>query len=215
MDIKVISHYKILEKLGEGGMGAVYKALDTRQNKIFAIKLLSRHTTQIEELRHRFNRDAAAGMRLNHPNIVKIYEVGEEDGTHFITMEYVEGKTLKKLLEDGPLGSSKVIDIGIKVSEALREAHNSSVIHRDIKSENIMLTTDGTVKVMDFGLAKVQDGSILTVEGSILGTISYMSPQQAIGEAIDHRSDIYSLGVVMYELLTEKLILRIGSEKFL
>jgi len=203
--IKKISHYEILEMLGEGGMGAVYKARDIELNKIVAVKIISRQTTQIEELKRRFHREAEAGMRLNHPNIVKIYEIGEQNGTHFISMEYVEGKTLKKLIEDGPLESSKVIEIAIAASEALREAHNASIIHRDIKSENIMLTSEGTVKVMDFGLAKVQDASILTVEGSILGTLSYMSPQQAIGEAIDNRSDIFSLGVVLYELLTGKL----------
>jgi predicted ATPase/tRNA A-37 threonylcarbamoyl transferase component Bud32 len=202
---KKISHYEILELLGEGGMGAVYKARNIENDKISAIKILSSKSIQSEELKRRFIREAQTGMRLDHPNIVKIYEVGEEDGNHFISMEYVEGKTLRRLLENGPLEPAKVIEIGIAAAEALGNAHSASVVHRDIKSENIMLTTDGIIKVMDFGLAKVQDASILTIEGSILGTISYMSPQQAIGEAIDNRSDIFSLGVVLYELLTNRL----------
>lgn len=203
--IKNLSHYEILDLLGKGGMGAVYKARDIKQNKIVAIKILSNQTTQIDELKHRFNREASSGLKLDHPNIVKIFEFGEESDTHFIAMEFVEGKTLKNLLDDGPLEPAKVIDIGLAVAEALREAHNSLIIHRDIKCDNIMIASDGNVKVMDFGLAKVQNASMLTIEGSILGTISYMSPQQAIGEAIDHRSDIFSLGVVMYELLTGNL----------
>ena len=203
--INNISHYEILEMLGKGGMGAVYKARDTEQDKIVAIKILSDQSIQIEDLKHRFNREASSGLKLDHPNIIKIYEVGEELNNYFIAMEYIDGKTLKSLLDDGPLEPSKVIDIGLAAASALREAHNLSIIHRDIKCDNIMVTRDGNVKVMDFGLAKVQNASMLTIEGSILGTISYMSPQQAIGEAIDHRSDIFSLGVVMYELLTGKL----------
>ena len=200
-----ISHYEILELLGEGGMGAVYKAKDAGQDKIVALKILTHQPLQIEETKRRFQREATAGMKLDHPNIVKIYEFGEDSGKHFIAMEYVEGKTLRELLTDGALESSKVIEIGIAASEALKEAHKAGVVHRDIKSDNIMLTNDGKVKVMDFGLAKVRDASILTIEGTILGTISYMSPQQAIGEAIDNRSDIFSLGVVLYELLTDKM----------
>lgn len=203
--IDKIAHFEILAKLGEGGMGAVYKARDTVDDKIVALKILSGHSVQNEELIKRFNREADAGMKLSHPNIVKIYEFGKEDNEHFISMEYVDGKTLRKLLEETPFDPAKMITIGIGVCEALKEAHNSGVVHRDIKSENIMLTSAGEVKVMDFGLAKVRDASVLTMEGSILGTVSYMSPQQAIGEEIDHRSDIFSLGVVFYEMLTGKM----------
>ena len=200
-----IAHFEILEKLGEGGMGAVYKAKDINSDKIVALKLLSNQSIQSDELKHRFNREADAGMKLDHPCIVKIFEFGEAEGEQFISMEYVEGRTLRKLLDEGTLEPSQLCNIGIKVCEALKAAHNRGIIHRDIKSENIMLTSNGDVKVMDFGLAKVQDASILTVEGSILGTISYMSPQQAIGEEIDHRSDIFSLGVVFYEMLTGQM----------
>jgi len=203
--INKISHYEILELLGKGGMGEVYKARDIEQNNIVAIKILSKQSIEIEDLKHRFNREASSGLKLDHPNIVKIYEVGEERNNYFIAMEYIEGKTLKSLLDDGPLQFTEVINIGLAVAEALKEAHNLSIIHRDIKCDNIMVAEDGNVKVMDFGLAKVQNASMITIEGSILGTVSYMSPQQAIGEAIDHRSDIFSLGVVMYELLSGKL----------
>jgi predicted ATPase len=204
-EIKKISHYEILEMLGKGGMGAVYKARDTEQGKIVAIKILSNQSIQIEDLKHRFNREATTGLKLDHPNIVKIYEVGEENNTYFIVMEFIEGKTLKNIIDDGPLQPIEVINICLAAAEALGEAHNSSIIHRDIKCDNIMIAKNGNIKVMDFGLAKVQNASMLTIEGSILGTVSYMSPQQAIGEAIDHRSDIFSLGVVMYEMLTGTL----------
>jgi len=202
---KRISHYEILEILGEGGMGVVYKALDTEQGKTVALKVMSRRSLQDEEIRRRFLREAQVGTTLVHPNVVKIFEVGEQEGEYFITMEYVEGRTLRHLLKEGPLAPEKVVEIGIAAGEALKEAHNMGIIHRDIKSENIMLTPQGDVKVMDFGLAKVQDASLLTREGQVVGTAAYMSPEQAIGEAFDHRTDIFSLGIVLYELLTGKL----------
>lgn len=184
----------------------VFKAFDTQQDKTVAVKVLSRHALSYdEEIKRRFQREASAGMQLEHPNIVKIFEAEEADGEFFISMEYIDGKTLRQLLRDNPLTPQKVIEIAITVCEALTEAHKMGIIHRDIKSENIMLTSQGVVKVMDFGLAKILDASVLTREGEMLGTPAYMSPQQAIGEAIDHRSDIFSLGVVLYELLTGKL----------
>ena len=202
---KKISHYEILEMLGEGGMGVVYKALDTERGKTVALKVMSRRSLPDEDVKRRFLREAGAGARLHHPNIVKVYEVGEEEGEHFISMEYVEGNTLRHMLKEGSLPPKKVIEIGIAVCEALKEAHKMGIIHRDIKSENVMLTCEGDVKVMDFGLAKIQEASMLTQEGMTLGTPAYMSPEQAIGEAVDQRSDIFSLGIVLYELLTGKL----------
>ncbi len=203
--IKTISKYKIIDQLGQGGMGIVFKAINTENNNVVALKVLSKNSLQDEELKRRFEREANAGMRMNHPNIVKIFEIGEEKGEFFIAMEYVEGETLKQRLRTGSFSFDEVIDTAIAAAAALADAHSKGIIHRDIKSENIMFTSAGDIKVMDFGLAKIQDASILTKEASVLGTISYMSPQQAIGEVIDKRSDIYSLGVVMYELLTKKL----------
>ena len=202
---ETLAHFRLLEVLGEGGMGVVYKALDTRTGNTVALKILSHQSLLAEEVKRRFLREAGAGMRLTHPTIVKIYEVGEEDGEHFISMEYVEGKTLHQVLESGPMDPAQVVSLGIAVGDALREAHRQGIIHRDIKSANIMLSAGGSVKVMDFGLAKIQDASMLTREGEMLGTVTYMSPEQATGEAVDHRTDIFSLGVVLYELLVGKL----------
>lgn len=205
MHKKTISHYEITDILGEGGMGVVYRAIDTEKDTTVALKVLSRRSLADDEVKRRFMREANTGANLDHPNIVKIYDFGEEDGEHYLSMEYVEGETLRHLIKDSPFSPEKAVDICIAVSAALAAAHNAGIIHRDIKSENIMLTTTGEVKVMDFGLAKMQNASLLTQEGGILGTVAYMSPQQAAGEAVDHRSDIFSLGVVLYELLTGRL----------
>jgi tetratricopeptide (TPR) repeat protein len=200
-----LGHFKILELLGEGGMGTVYKAVDTRDGRSVALKILSHQSLLDEEIKRRFRREAEAGARLVNPNIVAIYEVGDVEGEHFISMELVEGKTLHQMLKEGPASPAEVVRIGIAVGDALREAHKSGIVHRDIKAANIMVTTGGQVKVMDFGLAKIQNASMLTREGEMLGTVTYMSPEQATGEAVDHRTDIFSLGVVLYELLTGKL----------
>jgi tetratricopeptide (TPR) repeat protein/predicted Ser/Thr protein kinase len=200
-----LAHFRLMQILGEGGMGTVYKAVDTRDGKTVALKVLSRQSLLDEEIKRRFLREASAGARLMHPNIVKIYEVGEEEGEHFISMELVEGRTLQQVLKQGPVNAAEVVKIGIAVGEALREAHKTGIVHRDIKAANIMVTAVGQVKVMDFGLAKIQNASMLTREGEMLGTVTYMSPEQATGETVDHRTDIFSLGVVLYELLTGKL----------
>ena len=204
MNAEQIGCYEILELLGKGGMGRVFRARDTRQDKIVALKVLS-EGAPTEETRRRFHREASAGMKLSHPNIVKIFDAGEDEGRFFISMEFVEGKTVRQLLQQGPLKPREVVDIGIAVCDALREAHNADIVHRDIKGDNIMVTAGGVVKVMDFGVAKVQDASILTQEGKVLGTAAYMSPEQAIGEPVDHRSDIFSLGVALFEALTGQL----------
>lgn len=200
-----ISHYKVLEKLGEGGMGIVYKARDLERDRIIALKILNREAALDADVRRRFLREAGAGAGLVHPNIAQMYEAGDFEGQHFICLEYVDGKNLRDMLQSGPLPPREVVSIGIAAGSALHLAHTNGIVHRDIKAENIMITADGTVKVMDFGLAKVQNASLLTREGDIVGTIAYMSPEQATGEPVDHRTDIFSFGVLLYELLTGKL----------
>ena len=202
---KTISHYKILEKIGEGGMGVVYKAEDTRLNRTVALKIPPLSVMQDEDKRVRFSREAQACAALDHPNITRIYEVDQCEGQDFISMEFVSGKTLAQLVKEGSLDISDAVEIGIQVCSALSQAHQKNIIHRDIKPENIMMTEDGSVRVMDFGIAKFIDTATITREGEILGTVAYMSPQQAVGDAIDIRSDIFSLGAVLYQLLTGKL----------
>ncbi len=205
-----ISHYKILEKLGEGGMGVVYKAHDTTLDRIVAIKFLPNYLTSDPTEKERFYHEARAAAALSHQNISVIYEISEHEGQVFLVMEFIEGKTLKKLIEQesDPLSIKKVLDIAIQTCEGLAAAHEKGIVHRDIKSDNIMLTTKGQVKIMDFGLAKVKGSTKLTKAGSTLGTAAYMSPEQAQGEDVDHRTDIFSFGVVLYELLTSKLPFR-------
>jgi len=202
---KTISHYKILEKLGEGGMGVVYKAQDTRLDRLVAIKFLPQHLTSDSVEKERFIHEAKAASALSHANITTIYEIDEFEGQMFIVMEYCEGKTLKKTIEKETLSIKKVLDIGIQICEGLTAAHKKEIVHRDIKSENIMLTQEGQVKIMDFGLAKLKGATKLTKSRSTLGTAAYMSPEQASGEEVDSRSDIFSFGVVLYELLTGQL----------
>lgn len=202
---KEISHYKLLQLLGQGGMGKVFKAQDTRNGEMVALKILTQYSSDDEEMKKRFQREAAAGLKLQHPNIVKIREVGEAGAEMFICMELVQGKTLRQILKDGPLSPARVVEIGIGVCQGLAAAHQLGIIHRDIKSENIMITDGGQVKIMDFGLAKMQNATMLTKEGDLLGTVAYMSPQQAIGEKLDARTDIFSLGVLLYELLTDQM----------
>ena len=205
---KTISHYKILEKLGEGGMGIVYKAKDTNLDRIVAIKFLPTHVSTNDEERTRFKNEAKAAARLNHLNIATIYSIEEVDDELFIVMEYIEGKELKKIIATGdvsPLSEEKAIDYAIQIAEGLHAAHEKGVIHRDIKSANIMITDQDQVKIMDFGLAKLRSGVQVTKVGTTLGTVAYMSPEQARGEEVDHRSDIWSLGILSYEMLTGKL----------
>ncbi len=202
---KVISHYKILEKLGEGGMGVVYKAQDTKLDRLVALKFLPPHLTSEPVEKERFIHEAKAASALSHTNITTIHEIDEFEGQMFIVMEYCEGKTLKQIIEKETLSVKKVLDIGIQVCEGLAIAHEKGIVHRDIKSDNIMLTPRGQVKIMDFGLAKLKRATKLTKTRSTLGTLAYMSPEQAQGEEVDSRSDIFSFGVVLYELLTGKL----------
>jgi len=202
---KTISHYKILEKLGEGGMGVVYKAQDTKLDRIVALKFLPQHLTSDPVEKERFVHEAKAASALNHPNVTTIYEIDEFQGQMFIVMEYCEGRTLKRIIEKETLSVRKVLDIGIQICEGLTIAHEKGIVHRDIKSDNIMLTPRSQVKIMDFGLAKLKGATKLTKTRSTLGTAAYMSPEQAQGEEVDQRSDIFSFGVVLYELLTGRL----------
>ncbi len=202
------SKYKIVEVAGRGGMGIVYKAEDTKLKRRVALKFLPPELMLEEEAKERFVLEAQAAAALSHPNICTIHEIDEEEGKSFIAMEYVEGQSLRAKIERGPLEEQKALDIAIQIAEGLDEAHKKGIIHRDIKSANIMVTEKGQAKVMDFGLAKVTGGTLLTREGTTLGTVAYMSPEQARGEVVDHRSDIWSLGVVMYEMLSGQLPFR-------
>jgi serine/threonine protein kinase/Flp pilus assembly protein TadD len=205
---KTISHYKVLEKLGEGGMGVVYKAHDTSLDRAVALKFLPHYLTSDATEKERFYHEARAVSSLNHPNITTVYEIAEYEGQLYLAMEYVEGETLKRVAEHGTVPIKKAFDIAIQVCEGLAAAHEKGVVHRDVKSDNIMLTPKGQVKIMDFGLAKVKGATKLTKAGSTIGTAAYMSPEQAQGEEVDQRSDIFSFGVVLYELLTRNLPFR-------
>jgi len=208
---KTILHYKILEKLGEGGMGVVYKALDTKLNREVAIKFLPHHIAPGEEERERFKIEAQAAAALNHPNIATIHAVEEVDGETFIVMEYIKGKELKDIIQSNlpkVLNLRKVLEYATQIAEGLQAAHEEGVIHRDIKSANIMITEKGQVKIMDFGLAKLRGSAELTKKHATLGTAAYMSPEQARGESVDYRSDIWAFGVVLYEMLTGQLPFR-------
>ncbi len=202
---KTISHYKIIEKLGEGGMGVVYKAEDLKLDRYVALKFLPAHLSSSEEDKQRFIHEAKAASALEHPNIMTIYEIDEVEEQTFIAMEYVEGETLKDKVEKGPLKTKELLNCAIAVADGLNAAHETDIVHRDIKSENIMISKTGLVKIMDFGLAKRKGVTRVTKEGSTLGTLAYMSPEQAEGLEVDRRSDLYSFGVVMYEMATGQL----------
>jgi serine/threonine protein kinase/Tfp pilus assembly protein PilF len=202
---KVVSHYKILEKLGEGGMGVVYKAEDTRLKRPVALKFLPQALTTDLEAKERFTHEAQAASALDHPNICSIYEINEsDDGQMFMALACYEGETLKKKIERGPLPIDEAVNITRQVAQGLSRAHEAGIIHRDIKPANIMLAKDGVAKILDFGLAKVSGQTLLTKSGATLGTAAYMSPEQARSEAVDARTDIWSLGVVLYEMLAGK-----------
>ena len=225
----IFSHYRITEEIGRGGMGEVYLAEDTKLERQVALKFLPKHLTVDKEARERFEREAKAAAALNHPNIVTIYEIGEHEGQVFIAMEYVEGQTLKDIISVGadprvcpdingnqkkgehrgsplpiaprPLPLAQVLDIASQLASGLAAAHAKGIVHRDIKPANIFITSDGVVKILDFGLAKLTRGTRLTQTGVVSGTVAYMSPEQATGAEVDKRTDLWSLGVVMYEML--------------
>ncbi|MEK9136963.1 MAG: serine/threonine-protein kinase, partial [Bacteroidota bacterium] len=218
-----ISHYRILEKLGEGGMGVVYKAQDTKLDRIVALKFLPHHLTSSEAEQSRLLQEAKAAAALNHPNVCSVIDIQEADGPayagapagkqQFIVMEYVDGVTLREKVvrrseSTLPLQMNEAISYAIQIGEALQAAHTKGIIHRDIKSENIMVTSDARIKVMDFGLAKLKGSLKLTRTLSTSGTLAYMAPEQIQGGAVDARSDIFSFGVVLFEMLTGRLPFR-------
>ena len=209
---QTVSHYKILEEIGRGAMGVVYRAEDTKLRRIVALKFLPPELTRDEEAKRRFIQEAQAASALDHPNICTIHEIAEtDDGQLFIVMAFYEGETLRQKLaslEGKGLPESEALDIALQIARGLSEAHCKGIVHRDVKSANIMITKDGIAKILDFGLAKLVGQAQLTRDTSTLGTAAYMSPEQCRGEKVDGRTDIWSLGVVLYEMLTGKLPFR-------
>lgn len=200
---KVVSHYRIIERIGEGGMGVVYRAEDTRLKRTIALKFLPPELTRDPEAKERFIHEAQAASALQHNNICVVYDIDESaDGQMFISMEFLEGQTLKKKIESGRLNIEEAVGIATQVAQGLSKAHQKEIIHRDIKPANIMLTRDGVSKIVDFGLAKLTGRSVLTKAGSTLGTLAYMSPEQIRGMPVDWRTDIWALGAVLYEMLS-------------
>jgi len=202
---KTISHYKILEKLGEGGMGVVYKAEDTKLKRTVALKFLPKEYTKDKKARERFKREAQSAAALNHPNIVTIHEINEYEDQTYMAMEYVEGNSLRDEINKGPLPSDQIREITTQICAGLKEAHQADIVHRDIKPENILIDKSGRVKILDFGLAQMKGVSKLTKEATTLGTLRYMSPEQYQNKDVDLRSDIWSFGVVLFEMMTGQL----------
>jgi TolB-like protein/Tfp pilus assembly protein PilF/predicted Ser/Thr protein kinase len=197
--------YKIIEELGRGGMGVVYKAEDTKLKRTVALKFLPPELTHIPDVKDRFMREAQAAAALEHPNICTVYEFDEAEEKTFISMAFIEGQNLRKKIESGPLEFEEALRIATQVAEGMQEAHKKGIVHRDIKSANIMVTEKNQAKIMDFGLARMTGTTLLTQEGAAMGTIAYMSPEQARGKEVDQRTDIWSFGVVLYEMLTGEL----------
>ena len=211
---RTLSHHKVLDEISRGGMGIVYKALDLKLNREVALKVLPPELVSDPDRKRRFVQEAQAAAALKHPNIGVIYEVDEVDGVDFIAMELIEGEMLSDLLNRGPLPPERAIDIGIEMADGLADAHDRGIVHRDLKPGNVMITKNGHPKIIDFGLAKLMEGLSVDSEapttpkgetqpGQVMGTYAYMSPEQARGEKLDHRSDIFSFGVLLYEMLAE------------
>jgi tetratricopeptide (TPR) repeat protein/predicted Ser/Thr protein kinase len=208
----MVGHYRIIEKIGAGGMGEVYLAEDTQLNRNVALKFLPLHLCQDDDCRKRFTREAQATAGLDHPNIAGIYEVGEYNGRPFFSMQVVEGQSLRDVVTGKDLPTDRILEIAIQICEGLQAAHDKGIIHRDIKPSNILIDGHGRVRIVDFGLASVVGTDQLTKTGSTLGTIGYMSPEQVRGQEVDHRSDLFSLGVILYELITRQNPFRRDSE---
>ena len=220
---QTLKHYKVEALLGRGGMGVVYKALDIRLHRPVALKMLAPNLVADPDRRTRFLREAQSAAVLTHPAIAQVYDIDEVDGGIFIAMEFVDGKTVTRLIKDGELDLLGAVEIARQIADGLAKAHELGILHRDIKSDNIMVTKDGHAKLLDFGLAKLLESQPeepgapgdpmqtltkshgQTMPGAVMGTLSYMSPEQARGQALDQRSDIFSLGIVMYEMVAGEL----------
>jgi len=218
-----VKHYRVETQLGKGGMGVVYRARDTRLDRLVALKTITPGLVASPERRSRFLLEARSAAAVSHPAIAQVYDIDEVDGNLFIAMEYVDGRTVSRLIADGELDLLGAIEIVLQIAEGLAKAHDAGILHRDIKSDNIMVTRDGHAKLLDFGLAKLVEpdaeepapagglsptltrGRAQTIPGAVMGTISYMSPEQARGKELDRRSDIFSLGTVLYEMVTSEL----------
>ena len=203
---KLGGRYEILYRVGGGGMAVVYKAKDLLLNRYVAIKVMNESLSNDTEFIRRFSREAQAAASLSHPNVVNVYDVGREGHIHYIVMEYVEGPTLKEYIqESGPLPPEEAVYIATQICDALAHAHDNQIVHRDIKPHNILLGYNGRVKVTDFGIARAATSSTITQTGSVMGSVHYFSPEQARGGVIGEKSDLYSLGIVMYEMVTGEL----------
>ena len=197
-----ISHYRIVAKLGAGGMGVVYKAEDTTLERTVALKFLAQHLLDDEEAKERFLREARAAAALSHPNICTVYEIGEADGKTFIAMEFLEGESLEEHITKGPLSLKDALDFARQTADGLQAAHSKGVLHRDVKPANILISPEGRATVMDFGLARLTEASRLTKLDTAMGTVAYMSPEQGQGMEVDNRTDIWALGCVLYQMVS-------------